>query len=199
MARDYELGLVLSPDIGDDQTRAIVDRVTQSITGNNGQVIRVNAWGRRRLAYPIERHRDGLYFFFDLMMPPEAVAEVERAIRVNEDIIRHLLKLRDPRAVVQQRQREAEAEARAIEARAAAAAAQAAQAEREAAAAARAASQAEPATSTGEAAGEAESAPANAASATPVTSETTATPEASETAEEPVAEAAATTPAETEA
>jgi small subunit ribosomal protein S6 len=113
MARDYELGIILNPDIGDDQARAIVERVTQTIATDDGQVVRVNAWGRRRLAYPIEHHRDGLYFFFDLILNPEATSELEHSIRVNEDILRHLLKVRDPRVVAQQRQRDAEAEAQA--------------------------------------------------------------------------------------
>jgi len=125
MARDYELGLVIKPDVGDDQARAIVDRVTQTVASNSGQVVRVNAWGRRRLAYPIEHHRDGLYFFFDLIMPPESVGELERTLHVNESVMRHLVKLRDPRIAAQQRQREAEAEAQAaVQAAQAAAAAE---------------------------------------------------------------------------
>jgi small subunit ribosomal protein S6 len=130
MARDYDLGVVVNPDVGDEQARAIVERITQTVTGTGGQVVRVNAWGRRHLAYPIEHHRDGLYFFFDLIMPPTAVAEVDRSIRVNEDIIRHLLVVRNPRAIQQQRLRDAEADARAAEVAAARAqaAAQAAEA-----------------------------------------------------------------------
>lgn len=147
MARDYDLGIIINPDVGDEQARAIVERVTQSITTNDGQVVRVNAVGRRRLAYPIDRHRDGLYFFFDFSMPPEAASELERTLRVNESVIRHLMLVRDPRFVAQQRQREAEAEAqaqqRAAEVQAAQAqAAQAAQAAR---------AQAEPAVETPEA------------------------------------------------
>ena len=113
MARDYELGLIINPDVGDEQARAIVDRVTQTVAAGDGQVMRVNAWGRRRLAYPIEHHRDGLYFFFDLILAPEAISEIERLLRVNEAVLRHLIKVRDPRVVEQQRQREAEAEAQA--------------------------------------------------------------------------------------
>src|SRR5260370_7716891 len=113
MARDYELGLVIKPDVGDDQARAIVDRVTQTVASNSGQVVRVNAWGRRRLAYPIEHHRDGLYFYFDLIMPPESVGELERTLHVNESVMRHLVKLPDPRIAAQQRQPEAEPEAHA--------------------------------------------------------------------------------------
>ncbi len=133
-ARDYDLGIVVNPEVGDEQARSIVERITQSIAANGGEVIRVNAVGRRRLAYPIEHHRDGLYFFFDLTMPPAAVTEVERSLRVNEEIIRHLMLVRDPRAVAQQRQREAEAEAEA-QARAAEQAALAEQAAAEAEAA----------------------------------------------------------------
>ncbi|HEX2350790.1 MAG TPA: 30S ribosomal protein S6 [Ktedonobacterales bacterium] len=108
MARDYELGIVINPEIGDEQARSLVERVTTIITNHSGQVVRVNAWGRRRLAYPIQRFRDGLYFFFDLILEPSTIAEIERNLRVNEDIIRHLLKVRDPRVVAQQRQRDIE-------------------------------------------------------------------------------------------
>lgn len=142
MQRDYELGVIINPDVGEDQTRGIVDRVTHFVTNNDGTVVRVNAWGRRHMAYPIERHRDGLYYWFDLILPPTAVAELERSLRVNEDIIRHLLKTRDPRIVVQARQREAEAEAHA-QARAAAQAEEHAAAQARAAEAASAAASAE--------------------------------------------------------
>ena len=119
MARDYELGIVINPEAGDEQARAIVERVAQTITNNSGQVVRVNAWGRRRLAYPIQRFRDGLYFFFDLILEPSTIAEIERTLRLNEDIIRHLMKVRDPRVVAQQRQRDVELDAqRAAEAKA---------------------------------------------------------------------------------
>lgn len=130
--RDYDLGLIIDPEVGDEQARAIVDRVAQTVAAHDGQVVRVNAQGRRRLAYPIEHHRDGLYFFFDLIMPGSAVTELERTLRVNEAIMRHLILVRDPRAVTEQRRRDAEADAlaaqQAVE-RAAAEAARAAEAE----------------------------------------------------------------------
>lgn len=138
MSRDYELGIVINPEVGDEQARAIVERITQTIVNNQGEVVRVNAWGRRRLAYPIERHRDGLYFFFDLILDPQSIVEIERTLRVNEEVVRHLLKMRDPKVIAQQRiaeaQRDIEREAEAI--------AQAAQAEARAAQAAQAATEA---------------------------------------------------------
>ena len=115
MARDYELGIVVNPDVGDEQARAIVERITQVVAAHEGQIVRVNAVGRRRLAYPIEHHRDGLYFYFDLMLEPQSVAEIERSLRVNEEIIRHLVLARDPKVVAQQRAHEAEVQAQAAE------------------------------------------------------------------------------------
>ncbi len=192
MQRDYDLGVILNPDVGEDQTRALVDRVTHYVTSNDGTVVRVNAWGRRHMAYPIERHRDGLYYWFDLILPPTAVAELDRSLRVNEDVIRHLLKMRDPRVVVQARQREAEAEAHA-QARAAA------QAEEHAAAAARAQAEAPAAATLTEAEApaaapaaeaEPEAAPEEAASAAPAASAEPTEPAAEETeSATPVAEA----------
>src|SRR5690242_5189294 len=125
--RDYELGIIINPDVGEEQARAIVERISQAIINNGGQVVRVNGWGRRRLMYPIQHHRDGLYYFFDLIMPTAAVDEIERGLRVNEDVIRHLMKVRDPKVVAQQRQRALEEDRAAEEARARAAAAAAAQ------------------------------------------------------------------------
>jgi small subunit ribosomal protein S6 len=128
MARDYELGIIVNPEVGDEQARAIVERITQFVGSGGGQVVRVNAWGRRHLAYPIEHHRDGLFFFFDLIMPPEMASELDRTLGVNEAVMRSLIKGRDPRVVAVQRQRDAEAEAHAAQAAQAAEAARAAQA-----------------------------------------------------------------------
>lgn len=138
--RDYQLGIVINPDVGEDQARTVVERVNGLIDSNGGHVIRVLAWGRRRLAYPIEHHRDGLFFWFDMQLPPPSVAEIERQLHVQEAIIRHLITLRDSRVVVTERQRAEEAEARAA-AEAESRAAQAA----EAVAQAQAAEEAQPA------------------------------------------------------
>lgn len=107
MTRDYELGFVLTPEVNEEQTRAIVERIEQIATNYGGQVMRVNQWGRRRLAYPIQHHRDGFYVFIDMVLTPETVSELDRTLKVSEEVIRHLIKLRDPKTV--QKEREARA------------------------------------------------------------------------------------------
>ena len=67
MRRDYELGLILNPEVSEEETRAILGRLEQIVTTYDGQIVRVQQWGRRRLAYPVERHRDGYYIFIDMI------------------------------------------------------------------------------------------------------------------------------------
>jgi small subunit ribosomal protein S6 len=109
--RDYELGFILSPEVSEEETRTILGRVEQIVATYGGQIVKVNQWGRRRLAYPIERHRDGIYIFIDMILTPETVAELERTLKVSEVVLRHMMKRRDPK--VAQKERE-EREARAV-------------------------------------------------------------------------------------
>lgn len=104
MTRDYEIGFVLSPEVNEEQTRAILERIEQIVVNHGGQVVRVNQWGRRRLAYPIQHHRDGFYVFIDTILTPETVAELDRTLKVSEEVIRHLIKRRDPKTVQKERE-----------------------------------------------------------------------------------------------
>jgi small subunit ribosomal protein S6 len=109
VTRDYELGFILNPEVSEEQTQAILNRVEQIVATHGGQIVQVNKWGRRRLSYPIEHHRDGNYIFLDMILTPETVAELDRTLRVSEEVLRHLMKRRDSRTV--QKEREARAAA----------------------------------------------------------------------------------------
>lgn len=113
MTRDYELGFILNPEVNEEQTRAILERIEQIVSNYGGQVMRVNQWGRRRLAYPIERNRDGFYVFIDMILTPETVSELDRTLKVSEEVLRHLIKRRDPKAVQKEREARAAANAQA--------------------------------------------------------------------------------------
>ncbi len=89
--RRYELMLVLRPDTPDEQVQAIIDRSTRSVTGAEGQIIKVSPWGRRRLAYPIGQFREGSYFIILFEAPAPAVLELERGLNISEEVMRHLV------------------------------------------------------------------------------------------------------------
>ena len=89
--RRYELMLVLRPDAPDERISAIVDRTTRQIATDGGQIVKVAPWGRRRLAYPIERYREGSYHIVVFEAPPGTIAEIERSLLITEEVLRHLI------------------------------------------------------------------------------------------------------------
>jgi small subunit ribosomal protein S6 len=119
VSRDYELAFILNPEVNEEETRGTLERVEQIVAANGGQIIKINQWGRRRLAYPIQRFRDGHYVFIDMILTPETVAELERMLKVSEQVLRYMVVKRDPKAVQKEREERAEREARAAAAAAA--------------------------------------------------------------------------------
>jgi len=89
--RRYELMLVLRPDVPDDRSQALIDRTTRQIVAEGGQIVKVAPWGRRRLAYPIDRHREGSYHIVVFEGPSTVVAELERGLLITEEVLRHLI------------------------------------------------------------------------------------------------------------
>lgn len=89
--RRYELMLVIRPDVPDDRSQAVIDRVTRQLVSGDGQIVKVAPWGRRRLAYPIDRHREGSYHIVLFDAPGDAIAELERSLLITEEVLRHLV------------------------------------------------------------------------------------------------------------
>jgi len=89
--RRYELMLVIRPDVADDRSQALVDRTTRQIVAAGGQIVKVAPWGRRRLAYPIDRHREGSYQIVLFEAPATAIMELEHTLLITEEVLRHLI------------------------------------------------------------------------------------------------------------
>jgi small subunit ribosomal protein S6 len=89
--RRYELMLVIRPDVADERSQALVDRTTRQIVAGGGQIVKVAPWGRRRLAYPIDRHREGSYQIILFEAPSEAISELEHSLLITEEVLRHLV------------------------------------------------------------------------------------------------------------
>jgi len=89
--RDYELVVILSPEIEEPNIDASIERVQQSITSRGGEIVDTNNWGRRRLAYPIKRHLEGNYVVSQIKLDPAQVPGVESGLRISEEVLRHLI------------------------------------------------------------------------------------------------------------
>ncbi len=107
--RRYELMLVIRPDVADDRSQAVIDRITRQITSAGGQILKVAPWGRRRLAYPIDRFREGSYHIVLFQAPGAALVELEHTLHIVEEVLRHLV-TRDERPAKASRHEDGDAD-----------------------------------------------------------------------------------------
>lgn len=88
-AREYETIYILKPNIDKDKADDVANRVAEAIKSNSGKVVEAELWGSRRLAYPINRHHRGTYVYVKYLSRGEAVAEIERQLRLVDSVIRY--------------------------------------------------------------------------------------------------------------
>jgi small subunit ribosomal protein S6 len=87
--RHYEIVFIVHPDQS-EQVPAMVDRYRQMVTGKNGKIHRLEDWGRRQLAYPIEKVHKAHYVLMNIECDAETLDELEHAFKFNDAVLRHL-------------------------------------------------------------------------------------------------------------
>ena len=87
---EYETTYVIRPDLTDDLMGKITAKYKALITDNAGQLLVDEDWGKRKLAYPIKKHARGHYVYLNYVGPSQIVAEVERILKNEEDLLRFL-------------------------------------------------------------------------------------------------------------
>ena len=88
MSREYEMALIVDTQEDVDET---VKRYEELLAGQGATVVNVDRWGMRRLAYEIQKRQQGDYTFFQFEADPGAIAGVDRACRLDEAVLRHLI------------------------------------------------------------------------------------------------------------
>lgn len=95
--RPYEVMIILEPAIEEDAVSAICDRVTSLITDGGGTAGKVDKWGKRRLAYEIDHRLEGYYVLIEALADPAPMAEIDRVLRLADDVVRHkIIRLPEP-------------------------------------------------------------------------------------------------------
>jgi len=89
--REYETIFILDPNLGEDEVKAEVDKVQGLITGMDGEIVNVEASGRRKLAYEIQGKTEGIYTLIKFKSKPANIGEIERVYRLNEKVLRHIV------------------------------------------------------------------------------------------------------------
>ncbi len=87
----YELAVVLRTTLDEEQQKAEFEKIQELITRFGGTVEKVDTWGRRRLAYEIDKQNDGFYSFITFTADATAPVEIEQRIRIMENVLRYLI------------------------------------------------------------------------------------------------------------
>ncbi len=89
--KNYELALVLISSLGEEEKLAQLEKVKELVVRFGGEITNVDDWGKRKLAYEINKQRDGFYYFIHFTAETQAPAEVESRLRIMESVLRYLI------------------------------------------------------------------------------------------------------------
>lgn len=106
----YEVMYILVPNLEDEAYAAANQRFSDLITENGGRVDKVDVWGKRRLAYELKKRREGYYTLIYFDAPAAAVKELDRVLRINENILRHMIVRHEEKGTTAAKGKEAAAE-----------------------------------------------------------------------------------------
>ena len=86
--RKYEIMLILPPDADDRAVNGVTERLTQILAERGGEVLSVDRWGKRRLAYPIAKRTEGFYLVAEFRAEPDALREIDRVLSLADEVLR---------------------------------------------------------------------------------------------------------------
>jgi small subunit ribosomal protein S6 len=86
--RRYEMMIILDPALEEQTVQPSLDQFLSVVTAGGGSVDKIDVWGRRRLAYEIDKKADGIYAVIDMIAEPETVTELDRQLSLNEAVLR---------------------------------------------------------------------------------------------------------------
>ncbi len=91
MNRKYELMAIFVPELEEDAVEKEIEKLKQDISSRNGEVEKVDNWGKRKLAYEIKKKKEGTYVVLNFSLPPSEVNNFKNNLKLNENILRFMI------------------------------------------------------------------------------------------------------------
>lgn len=89
--RKYEVVFVLRPDLDEEKHTAVIEKFKSLVESHGGEILKVDKWGKRRLAYEVKDLREGFYVIFQMNAETKVAAELDRVSKITEEVLRHLI------------------------------------------------------------------------------------------------------------
>jgi len=88
---DYELTLVLDTDLSSENQKKLIEKIKKTIEENKGKLEKQEEWGKKELAYPINKKKNGIYFCLALKASSEALPKIDKKLKIEEGVMRYLI------------------------------------------------------------------------------------------------------------
>ncbi|MCG9969015.1 30S ribosomal protein S6 [Pelotomaculum terephthalicicum JT] len=89
--RKYEVVFVIRPDLDDDKNTAVIDKFKDLVESQGGEVLKVDKWGKRRLAFEVKDFREGFYVIFHINAESKVSSELDRVFKITDEVLRHII------------------------------------------------------------------------------------------------------------
>jgi small subunit ribosomal protein S6 len=91
MKRSFEIGFIINPEATEEEVKKIIDSVVDIVKKAGGTIENVDEWGRRRLAFPMHRHNEGIYTFINAEVVGSVFVDIERRLKLSEKVMRFII------------------------------------------------------------------------------------------------------------
>jgi small subunit ribosomal protein S6 len=105
MMNRYETAFIIAPNLSEEETSTLIKQLVDVVVSKNGQMIKQDLWGKRKLAYPIKKFNEGFYVFLTYQGEPAVPAELERRFRQTESVLRFMTIRKDAHDLVTEQKR----------------------------------------------------------------------------------------------
>jgi len=87
----YELIVIIHPDLDDEAIDQALNRIDGWIKNSDGSIDSTDVWGKKHMAYEIQKQNEGIYYLLNVTLDPESIAELERNLKILEPVMRHMI------------------------------------------------------------------------------------------------------------
>jgi small subunit ribosomal protein S6 len=116
IVRDYETLYIVDPNLNDEQIQAVIEKYSNLVKQEGGEVISAERWDKRRLAYEVAGRREGIYILMYFNAEPAVESELNRVMRISEDVMRHIIVRAEPSQVAEAKERKSKPAPKPVEA-----------------------------------------------------------------------------------